>query len=106
VKCAFGVAPRLTSLYYCLLFEHLFMDYLFTEYPVLDVDLHMISSGMKLTTITLQRQNTPTRQQLEMLRPISVEEIEDTQNKVNEHLLSTSGMNKEEIENASHKNKS
>jgi rRNA maturation endonuclease Nob1 len=57
-----------------------------------------------LTTITLQRQNTPTRQQLEMLRPISVEEIEDTQNKVNEHLLSTSGMNKEEIENASVEN--
>jgi len=37
-----------------------------------------------------------------MLRPISVEEIEETQNKVMEHLLSTSGMNKEEIDKASH----
>ena len=89
VKSALGVAPRQTSLYYYLLFEHLFMDYLFTEYPVLDVDLHMISSGRKLTTITLHRQNTPSRQQLEMLRPISVEEIEETQYKVYEHLLST-----------------
>jgi hypothetical protein len=89
VKCAFGVLPRLTSLYYSFLYEHLYIDYLFAEYPVLDIDLNMVSTGRKISPITLRRQNTPARQQLEMLRPISVEEIEETQNKVNEHLLST-----------------
>ena len=90
VKCAFGVAPRLTSLYYCLLFEHLFTDYLFNKYPVLDVDLIMVTSGRKIAATTaLRRQNTPSREQLEMLKAISIDEIEKTQNKVNEHLLST-----------------
>jgi hypothetical protein len=51
LKCAFGVAPRLTSLYYSLLYEHLFIDYLFTEYPVLDIDLHMVTSGKKISPL-------------------------------------------------------
>ena len=87
----------MTSLYYCILFEHLFIDYLHNEYPVLDVDLTMVKGGRKFTP-TLMRQNTPARQQLEMLKAISVEEIEKTQDKVNEHLLSTSAREKKDEE--------
>ena len=90
-KCLFGFSPLLTGIYYDLLYEHLYMDYLHSEYPVPDADLVAEQQQLLLRKKSpmLKRQNTPGRDQLEQLKALSIDEIQHSQEKV-EEALSTS----------------
>jgi hypothetical protein len=77
LKSLFGLAPLLTSLYYDSIFEHLYFTYLFTVNPppgrVPSTPLIISQSP----NATIRNKKTATREQLEALKPLSMEQIDE-----------------------------